>query len=268
MQAGSLASDFLQWMSILAAFVFLTVGSVSDYRHREVSDRLWLVFAPVGGVLSVARFAVDASLWFIAVVSIVATAVISLLLYYGGLYGGADAKALICLAITVPLVPGNFTPLVGHLHPVFPLSVLYNSYLIAFISTIVLFVYNAYQFLKFGANIFEGYENEPIARKFVLMLTGYRVSIERLSESIHLYPLEQPTGASDRPRKLRLFVSAESDRDEEIAQLKAGIPARSNVKIWATPGLPLLIFITAGFVLVVLVGDLLMWAMFAAIGAL
>jgi len=39
------------------------------------------------------------------VLSIRLTAVLALGIYYAGLYGGADAKALIAIAVTLPLPP-------------------------------------------------------------------------------------------------------------------------------------------------------------------
>jgi preflagellin peptidase FlaK len=264
--AESTGDVVVQWFSILTAMFFLSVASLGDWQRREVSDKVWLSFAPIGGFLTAYALLLSPENLVASAVSVTATTIIALLLYYVGVYGGADAKALICLAIALPIVPQK-APLIGHVHPIFPLAVLYNSYLLAFFSSIALLAYNVYQCAARKGSLFPALEYESPTRKFLAMLTGYRVEFGKLESSIHLYPMEEPTQSESKERKLRLLVSADADREELVRRLKTSMQAQDG-KVWATPGLPLLIFMTAGFLLVVFVGDLLMWLVFSFFNSL
>jgi preflagellin peptidase FlaK len=255
-------ADLLQWDALIVAALFLIIGSISDLKRREVSDKVWLVFGPLGLALTVIRLVNNASFWYLTAVSIAATSAIALVLAFAGLYGGADAKALICLALTVPLVPDNILPLLGHLHPILPLTVLYNAYLFALVPVTAILIRNVAELLTSRSEFFDRQKGESGTRKLLLMLTGYRVRLGALSRSIHLFPLEEFVEGDGV--RLRLFVPAESDRESQIANLERGLPRDSMV--WATPGLPLLVFITIGYIFVLGVGDILMWALLTALG--
>ena len=43
---------YLELIRILLSLIFLLVSSWYDYKFREVSDRIWLLFAPVSFVLT------------------------------------------------------------------------------------------------------------------------------------------------------------------------------------------------------------------------
>ncbi len=72
----------------------------SDYRTREVSNKIWLAFAPIALAVNLTAFLLyEPSQLPQYGVSFAITTAISLALFYGGGFGGADAKALMCIAL-------------------------------------------------------------------------------------------------------------------------------------------------------------------------
>jgi preflagellin peptidase FlaK len=89
----------------------LTYSSWSDYKTREVSNRVWAIYAPIALALSLTQIGLyePSQLPFYAL-SFGVTAGLALLLFYAGGFGGADSKALMCIALSLPLLP-LFSPL-------------------------------------------------------------------------------------------------------------------------------------------------------------
>jgi len=126
---------FFEVLRIFISFSFLLISSWYDYRTREVPNRVWVFFAPAGFALAVLHLSlsnlagesVDLVLWLL---SFAVTSGISLALFYLGLFGGADAKALICLSIALPVYPASIQHGINVLTPLFPLAVLSNGVLV------------------------------------------------------------------------------------------------------------------------------------------
>ena len=121
--------ELLNTLSILVTLVFFSLGSYYDLKAREVSDKVWLAYAPIGIALTIGHLIVDPSALFLAAVSAGLTVLIAFGLFYLGLFGGADAKAILCLGATMPLTPSTYQTLIGYVHPFFPLVVTITSYL-------------------------------------------------------------------------------------------------------------------------------------------
>ena len=82
-------------ISVLVVLTFLGYGSWSDIKMREVSNTVWLLFAPIGATLTAARLYSSPELLWISLASIIIATSFALLLFYTGVFGGADAKGLI-----------------------------------------------------------------------------------------------------------------------------------------------------------------------------
>ena len=143
--------------------VFLIYASWSDYRTREVSNRVWAIYAPIGLTLSLADlFLYDSSHLWLFGFSVGFTVAIALLLFYSGGFGGADSKALMCIALTLPFFPKLlFTPILPDgLSPLsqnlFPITILSNAVLVAAASVVYLFIGNLVRKASTGKNLFEG----------------------------------------------------------------------------------------------------------------
>ena len=122
--------------------------------------------------------------------------------------------------------------------------------------------------MKSWKKFFEGtLAKESAGKKLLVMITGYRVPLRRLKETWHVYPLEdvhEEDGSEVLKRQL-LAVPKDEGRDEIIARLsKAADSGTINSHVWATPGLPMLIFITIGLVVALLFGDVV-WILISAV---
>jgi prepilin signal peptidase PulO-like enzyme (type II secretory pathway) len=79
-----------------------------------------------------------------------------------------------------------------------------------------------------------------------------------LKEKWHIYPLEdvEDSGEGEIRRKL-LVLPKDEEREAIIKRLGKAVEAgKIPEKVWATPGLPMLIFMTAGLVLALVYGDI------------
>jgi preflagellin peptidase FlaK len=124
---------------------------------------------------------------------------------------------------------------------------------------IYMLFYNIVWHKKTGKKTFEGsLARESVGRKLIAMITGHRVSVSKLKEKWHIYPMEdaeEENGENPLRRKL-VVVPRDEGRDEIVARLsKAADSGKIDSYVWATPGLPMLIFITAGLIVSLVFGD-------------
>lgn len=252
---------------VAVTVVFLVYGSWSDYKTREVSNRVWLFYAPIALLLSLSEFLLyEPSKLPIFGISVGITVGFALLLFYSGGFGGADSKALMCIAIALPFFPATLlTPLLtGGISPLsqnlFPITILSNAVLIAAASGIYMLLRNLTRRLTTRKPIFEGtLAKESIGKKILVLITGRKFSIATLKAKWHVYPMEdivQDDGENILKRKL-VVVPKDEGRDEIVERLnKAAEAGKIDAEVWATPGLPMLIFLTIGLVAALSLGDI------------
>lgn len=247
------------------ALGFLLYASFSDYKTREVSNKVWLFFAPLAfGLTFIELFLYEdtSSLLFYGL-SFGLVAIISILLFYSGGFGGADAKALMCLALALPFYPRSFpAPILGTVSPIsekfFPFAVFSNAVVLAALSAVYIFFRNIVWRAKTGRNLFEGNQKqESLGRKALILITGYKMPVDRLKQKWHLYPLEDVEEVDSELKRKLLVVPKDEGRDSVVERLANAVEAKKiQDMVWATPGLPMLIFITAGLITALLLGDI------------
>src|SRR4030043_1172243 len=89
------------------ALIFLAYACYSDIRKRSVSNIVWLVMAGVSIAFAGYGAVVQGLSFLIPLVfSVVITGAVSYAFFRSGLFGAADAKALICIAMLFPTQPG------------------------------------------------------------------------------------------------------------------------------------------------------------------
>lgn len=242
----------------------LFYASWSDYKTREVSDTVWALLAPLGFSLTfVEVWMYDIAPLYLYGICFGLTAFFAVIIFYSGGFGGADAKALMCLALVLPFYPANLLePISGAPSPIsqllFPMTIFSNSVLLAALTAVIMLLYNIFWHFKTGKKLFEGgYENKTFGRKILILVTGYRVPVKKLKEKWHVYPLEDiGEEAGNLSRKL-IVVPRDEGRDAMVERLENAINAGTiQDSIWATPGLPFLIFFTLGLLLALFLGDI------------
>jgi archaeal preflagellin peptidase FlaK len=246
--------------------VILVYASWSDYKTREVSNRVWVVYAPIALALSLAEFLLYApSQLPLFGLSVAVTVGFAFLLFYTGAFGGADSKAFMCIALSLPFFPiALITPLIADgLSPlsqiIFPITILTNGVLLAAASALYLLIRNLARKASTGQALFEGtLAKESVGKKALVLLTGQKFSLATLKAKWHVYPMEDVVeNAEGEVERKIMILPKDEGRDEVVARLsRAAEAGKISSTVWATPGLPMLIFVTVGFVLALFVGDI------------
>ena len=249
------------------ALLFLFYASWSDYKTREVSNTVWILFAPLAFALTFIEIYIDGfSQLPLYGMCFGLTAAFAIILFYSGGFGGADAKALMCIALALPFYPypeNLFRPFFGEISLIsqtfFPITIFSNSVLLAATTAIYMLLRNIFWRQKTGKQLFEGeHESESFGRKLLVLATGYKVSINKLKEKWHLYPLEDLENAESGLKRKLIVLPKDEGRDATVERLaKAVETEKIQNDVWATPGLPMLIFITAGSIIALFFGDII-----------
>lgn len=217
----------LDQIRIILAISMLGIATTSDIKKREINDIIWVVFGAIGAILIPFAGNLNDELLKIGISMIVAP--IAIIIWRFGLFGGADAFALIALAVLAPnmtLVEGTITPF----------TVLTNAVLLSVVPMFINAVRNVILIAR-KVDIFEGFD-ETKGRKILAMFIGYRAANPKFGFSI-----ERKNG---KHKKLNL-----SFQHAEYAVFC------EKKDTWITPGVPYMIFIFAGFVIQLIYGDII-----------
>jgi preflagellin peptidase FlaK len=220
---------------LVVGTTILSYASYTDIKTRRASNMLWVIMGSVGAILLVIQYltvpaAFDKIFYLIFIPIMIALMYIFFQLRL--IFGGADAKAMMALAILVPLEPSIFEfPLLSSFMP-FSWIILSNSVLLFLLIPVSLLIFN-------------------IARrniKFPYCLLGYKLSVEKAKERF-VWPLEKIV---DGKRKFS-YMPKEFDVENDLETFeKNGI-----MEIWVTPKIPFMIPLLAGFLCSFILGDLI-----------
>jgi archaeal preflagellin peptidase FlaK len=189
---------------------------------------------------------------------------LALLLFYVGGFGGADSKAFMCIALALPFAPlALFTPLLAEaISPtsqiIFPITIFGNAVLFAAVSCIYIILRNLIWHKKTKTKMFQGtLASESIAKKLIVLITGYRMSVSKVKEKWHIFPLEDiEEDMVNLKRKLVVVPHDDEGREKIVERLsKAAQEGKIGYYVWVTPGLPMLIFVTLGLFVALFLGD-------------
>ena len=263
-------SPFFLWLSRASAcLLVLCVASLLDLREREVPDKVWLLPAPLLASLTALSLLLGYEPIWPTTVSVLLSSVIGLLIYFSGLTGGADAKALFFLAIACPI--SHVEPLLTS-HMLLPLAAFSNSLFFSSLASIVLLARNVAWRLKTRRGLFEDLGHVPLLTKVLVLISGYKMRAGDLAKARFVFPLEVLVGGEKgRPRrKLILVVRLREEEEKALCLRKAlelGLLDEEDY-VWVSPGLPLIVFLTAGFLTAVLLGDILFFFVLNALSCL
>jgi len=220
-------SDF-SIVRILVATVMLGLASVIDLKKREINDMFWIVFSGIAVLLLFISPNFWTELKTIGLSMIVAP--IALILWRFGIFGGADAFCLIVLAGLAPM--SSIT-----LSQISPFTTLENASILTVIPLFVNLSRNIVSMLR-GNELFDGIE-ESNPKKILAMFVGYRTKNPKYS-----FCIEQLTDG-----KRHLDFSPKHAEKTLFCY---------DSDVWVTPGLPYVLYITGGFIIQVMYGDLIL----------
>jgi len=257
-------------LQLIVSLLFLLYASWSDLKTREVENKVWAFFAAVGLPLSLTylflNFSMGTLYYYLVVYGTMSG--LSLLFFFVGLYGGADAKALICLSLALPLNPMNLIFRTAGPDIVFPLGVFTNGVILAALSFFYPLFRNMRWRLKNDRGFFEGFEGESKVRKFAVLISGYKIPIQSFEKNSFSLPLEDISISETGKTERKLVVLPEIEETEKAAQRirDAGTQGGKIDWVWVTPGLPMLVFITSGLITALFLGNFVLIVMTHLIG--
>jgi len=260
---------FLGSLRLIVTFAFLLFASWSDLKTHEVSNKVWIFFGPLAFVLALIdslRVTLFESLMSFGS-SLIVISVLAVALFYLGFFGGADAKALICLSLAFPTYPNGIFPLLGYVLPIYVMSVFNNAIVLTALVALGILIMNVKWKLKTNGNLFTGLETEPLYKRILVLVTGLKIKITELEKKPHYYPVELIEELTDDKfrRRLQIFVKVLESNDKANANKLKELVTQGKLsdEIWATPAMPFLVFITIGFGATLVFGDVLFSLVFS-----
>lgn len=233
--------DALTTFNLTASVVLLSVASFMDLVRREVDDWVWLLLASVTGPLTLFRTLLyfDTGYPLLVLISIAFSSSVAYLFYRFELYGGADAKAIVALSLAYPVnLHGRAV------HPIAPIGVLLNALILSLIIPVALFMFNAYRLLVRREDVLSDLAGAPFHIRLAALFLGTRVSFPKRFWA--------PMVRVEEDGLVRISLSPSFTG--YFAEEKRNNGRR---ELWATPGIPLVVFITMGLVLYTAIGDFL-----------
>jgi len=246
-------------LRIAACAAMLVIAAIIDVKKREIPDKVWLGFGALGVALIIIEFALP-SLFLETTFTLVpsgSTAVtntaptmklfsyllgiaiivpIAYGIYKTSLFGGADSKALIAIAVLLPAYDG----MMFKLHGFTAMTVLTNALIVSMSYVVYNVLKNGVEIAR-GRRIFEGFE-ESRSRKALAFTMGYRSN----SEKGYLFAME---GIDESGKRKFVFNPAEYD------DFVSG-SGKKNL-VWVTHAMPFIVYLAIGFGITIILGDLL-----------
>lgn len=240
---------WLECARSIFSLVFLSVGSVQDVRSREIDDRVWLIFSVAAlalNSLGVFANAVEPVGWLIFAGL---QSLLFLLLYYSGVYGGADAKSLICLSLMYPSsMEGLFTDLSTGRLPV-PFSTFNNAVTLTILYLPINLFWNLTMRMK-GVKLFKGLEKENALRRVAALMLLRKVRFSNYRSNSNRFLLAEKRSRSG---VRRIVFSRKIDGEKEGEQ-----SFEEDDYVFTSFLMPFQVFMLIGFLLRLLYGDILL----------
>lgn len=248
------ALEVLEAIRIVLSSFFLFLSSYHDYKARRVPDTIFKFFMPIAAALTLLSIvlAADPLGQLITFLLYLAVSIpLFYVVYYLGLFGGADAKMFIALSMAMPWPPTIVKPLLEVNFPVFPLSILNNTLLSTVLTLPYALLSNLFWKTEKKRRLFEGLEAESRIRKIGALIFCVK------KEKTEIKPYHM---IAEENGKISLFkkVQEEDLSPEELEKLPQSV--------FVTFSVPMIIFITIGFLTSIFLGDLIIFLISLVIG--
>ena len=223
-------------IKVLVTIFILIKASIYDWKSREIPDSLWILLIIFAIPLNLIQYIISPFNLLFSFLQFIIILGIAIIMFYLG-FGGADIKALIALSIMFPIYPRIWIfPIINEGLSIFTLSVLSNSLLIAPAIALGLFFRNVLRRER---------------GRLIYYFIGYKVDINNIPKFHNLLEYIDENG-----QLVRVIKAVEPD-DEMLKRLEDAKSKGLIDKVWVTPALPFLVFITVGFIIAITLGDLI-----------
>lgn len=245
--------NIVEILKILICLPFLLYSCYLDVKTRRVTNTLWPKMLGAASILILYDlYRSGIGYLGMTVLSAVIIFIFVYLLFRLNLFGGADAKILIIIAIIIPVYPvfstfGLQLPLWG-LPPIpfFAYTVFSNSVVLTIIVPLGMAAYNLLHT-----------PIREILEKPSYIFIGYKSPISKLKGHIKLMEEFNVKRNSVMFRFRRSGVKIDNDVIKQLT--KAYKKELIGDTVWVTPGIPFMIPITAGFITAVIYGDIIFY---------
>ena len=223
----------LDIIRLIIGILILGYASYTDIKTRLASNILWITMATAGVLLLIIQYFTVGftNIYYLFFIPIM-IGLFFVMYQLGLLFGGADAKALMAIAILVPTQPNLLNyPIAKTLLP-FSFVIFVNSLILFLAIPIGLFIYN-------------------LTKKdfrFPHMFLGYKTTITKAKQKF-VWPLEKIV---DGKIKL-MYMPKKFDAEDEYHELEK----HGFKEIWVTPKVPFMIPLLAGYIFSFIIGDIL-----------
>lgn len=231
-------------MRIFLSLAFLAVASVYDLKTREVPNKIWIVFIPFSIIATIVYTLANPNQFYLTLASITITTLIAVVIFYAGLYGGADAKALITLALTHPTQSNS-----SFILPILPLTAFNNSLVLMVLTLPISLFRNLYWKIKNHQPLFKELDREPTWKKAAALILCIKTSKSKI-KPYHIITERIEIKDGETKRTLKIFQKVR----EEDTIVDNTIPEYAFVAY----SLPVLPFLTLGYILTITTGDLIL----------
>ncbi len=240
-------------LSVIFCTLILIYACYSDLKRRSVTNYLWALMIAVGIPLAVYNIILHGTTLLVNFIfSVLFTSSLSYLLFRLHLFGGADAKSLICISLLIPTHPG-FNLLSYHfpieLFP-FAISTLLNAAILSLIVPFSLFFYNLLNLRQNG-----------LRRNLRFAFLGYKLPINALTDVKHRHIRLVHSYEEEEENLERRFSFDGIEINKEVAERLKNYSGQGKIgkEVWVTPELPFMLFITSGFFVSLFYGNLIFY---------
>ena len=257
---------------IIIAIILLGIASYHDIKTRMVSDWIWVCMIGSGSTLHILQLISTQSIpngfqeyLFNVFLNLIIALILGLLLTLSALGGEADRIAFFAIVFVTPLqsplIPVT-NPEYAYLFSFLPkiLGTFFNAYLLAIFVPISIFFYNLVQ--KRRKRDFYDFQGSSRLKSIFLLFIGYPISTMNILKAVKEKPwhfdfleafeedewkihfhMQLDTPEADLERKLKIAELLETDEKKVV---------------WIQPSLPFISFILIGFILEILMGNIIL----------
>ncbi len=224
---------------VLLSYAFVEIPELYTEKGLNPISMIWLTIPLISSAYQIHHLNQDIFFWSLMVIPVTMVFVF-VLYYFSVIYGGADAKAVLVIAILVPFYPeingltntGLSPDQIPFMQIFFPFTfiVLLNASLIMLVLPIYFLSLN----LKRGD------------KGFPQMLFGYKKPIDEIPDSF-VWPMERYDEKGNL--NIKLFP-----RDEDDDVLNTLI-SKGRERVWVTPKIPFIVPLCIGYIISFLIGN-------------
>lgn len=223
-------------VELIVCMFILVYACYLDIKERHVTNLLWLLMIAVGisfaiyDIITLGKPYLSEFIY-----SVVFTSALSYLFFKLNFFGGADAKCLMAISVLIPTTP------IPDPFP-FAITTLFNAVIVSVTVPVVLFLYNLLHLDTKPGNILASF-------------TGYKVPIADLERKRNLRLVHEYEEEGSKRKYIFGGLKIDKGAIEELKKYHE----QGNVdnRVWVTPELPFMLFITAGFFISMIYGNLI-----------